>query len=149
MKKNFFGPNYRFLWQNLDFGWLCTAGGTRGSQGVNDLRDIFLFVQILFIWVAFDCKPIFGIQHFSILTRLTRWVPLGFWFLAKFSIFFGKFSKFSNACSTKFYKKIVKSCFIWGDMSTLKFRKFSKTKQKCCKKSFFWGDMSTLEFGKF
>ena len=105
----FFWPSYRFLWQNLDFGWLCTAGGTRGSQGVNDLRDIFLFVQILFIWVAFDCKPIFGIQHFSILTRLTRWVPLGFWFLAKFSIFFYNFSKSSNACSIKFYKIIVKS----------------------------------------
>ena len=53
-------------------------------ERVNDLRDKHFFVGILFFGVAFDLKPIFGIQQISTLGRLTRSMRRVFRFLANF-----------------------------------------------------------------
>ena len=62
------------------------------SERVNDLWGNFSFVQILFLWVAFDSKLIFRITKILIPGRLTRSLRLGFWFSAKFSKFLTNFS---------------------------------------------------------
>ena len=68
MVKNVTGPRF---WENVTYKYVIR------SQRVNNLRDK-LFGSNPVLGVAFDFKPIFGIQKISTLGRLTRSMRLVF-----------------------------------------------------------------------
>ena len=87
MTKNVTGPRF---WENMT-SILVTASNVLTTSGTN-----FFFVGILFFGVAFDFKPIFGIQQISTLGRLTRSMRRVFRFLANFKKILNYFEIFET-----------------------------------------------------